>query len=402
MKSTDPGLCRFWLQAEAGPTPTAIPTTNEAARLLTLADEYYREGRPVEAAAQYRLILDQYASRPEARGALFGLARSGVQRGRYTEAAENFKKYLTTYPNDLMRRYCYFYLGLVNKDLGLWDDALAYFQKYQAEQPGQMALDGYALDEIAGIYENTLKSDQAFDTYKKVANSNVSNLTRVNAMELVGDDYLKANDPANAAVWYGRVLEIAKVPDYRATLMSKQARALETAGQPAKATGLYRQVLDELVDTPAGFATLKTLYNNNSPVLTDYFKGYYLFRAGVPDQAVAAFARFLGRPDENAAQPPTPPDLSGAGQERFIQAWFLLANSLENKGDTERAANEYRDLLNRFPQSKTAPQALSRLARLTEKAGGADEAFKLYAQLIQNYPADPLAEDAMVNQVRLI
>jgi tetratricopeptide (TPR) repeat protein len=221
-----PDYAGFGFKAEAGLTPTAIPTTNEAARLLTLADEYYREGRPVEAAAQYRLILDQYASRPEARGALFGLARSGVQRGRYTEAAENFKKYLTTYPNDSLRRYCYFYLGLVNKDLGQWDEALAYFQKYQAEQPGQMTLDGYALDEIAGIYDNTLKAGQSVDTYKKVADSNVSNLTRVNAMELVGDDYLKANDPANAAVWYGRVLEIAKVPDYRATVMTKQAKAL--------------------------------------------------------------------------------------------------------------------------------------------------------------------------------
>jgi soluble lytic murein transglycosylase len=396
-----PDFTGFGFKTDAGPTPTAIPVTNEAARLRKLADEYYQEGRPLEAAAQYRLVLDRFGSSPEASWALFGLARSSVQRGRYAEAADNFKKFLTTYPNDPLRRYSYFYLGLVNKNLGQWDEALTYFKKYQDEQPGKMPLDGYASYEIAETYANTLKTNQSFDTYKKVADSNVTNLTRVTAMEKVGDDYSKANDPANAANWYGRVLEIAKVPEYRATLMSKQARALEAAGQTANATALYRQILDELVDTPAGFNTLKTLYNNKSPFLTDYFKGLYLFKAGVPDQAVAALSSFLGRPDENAAQPATPPNLSGGGQERFVRAWFLLANSLENKGDPPRAANEYRDLLSRFPQSKTAPEALFRLARLVEKANGADEALKVYGQLVQNYPADTLAEDGLVNQIRL-
>ncbi len=392
----------FGFKADAGPAPTAIPVTNEAARLHSLADEYYQEGRPVDAAAQYRLILDQYGSSSQASAALFGLARSSVQRGRYAEASDNFKKLLTTYPNDPLRRYCYFYLGLVNKNLGLWDDALSYFKKYQADQPGKMPLDGYASNEIAEIYANTLKSDQSFDTYKAVAASNVSNLTRVTAMEKVGDAYLKANDPTNAAVWYGKVLEIAKVADYRAMLLNKQAKALEASGQPAKATELYRQILDELVDTTSGFGVLKTLYNNKSPILTDYFRGLYLFQAGVPDQAAVALAHFLGRPDENTAQPATPPNLSGSGQERFLRAWYLLANSFENKGDTTRATIEYRDLLNRFPQAKTAPQVLSRLARMASKAGDSDEALKLYGQLIQSYPADPLAENALVSQIGLV
>ncbi len=396
-----PDFAGFGLKADAGPTPTAIPPANEVARLRSLADEYYSEGRPVDAAAQYHLILDRYGSSAEASGALFGLARTGMDRGRYAEAAGNFKSFITKYPDNPLVPYAYFYLGLAYKNLGQWDDALAYFTKYQGLKPGQMPLEGYASDEIAAIYANTQQDDKSFDTYKKVADSNVSNLARVTAMEKVGDEYLKANDPANAAAWYGKVLEVAKVPDYRATIMVKQAKALETAGQAAKATGLYRQILDELADTPAGFSTLKTLYNNNSPILNDYFKGYYLYKAGVPGQAIAAFARFLGRPDENAAQPPTPPDLSGSGQERFLQAWYLLAVSVENTGDNTRAINEYLELWNRFPQASTAAQALSRLAHLTEVKGNGGDALNLYGQVLHNYPNDPLAEKALLNQIRL-
>lgn len=397
-----PDFGGFGFKTDPGPTATTIPATNEAARLRTLADEFYQEGRPVDAAAQYRLVLDQYGSSPEAPAALFGLGRSNYQRERWAEAADNFKKFLTTYPNDSLTRYCYFYLGLVDKQLGSWDEALSYFKKYQDLQPGKMPLDGYASDEIAEIYANTLKDNQSFDTYKAVANSNVSNLTRVTAMEKVGDDYSKANDPANAAVWYGKVLEIAKVPDYRASVMYKQAKALETTGQAAKATEIYRQILDELLDTTSGFNVLKTLYNNKSPILTDYFKGYYLFTVGVPDQAAVALAHFLGRPDENTAQPATPPNLSGSGQERFLQAWYYLAYSFENKGDSDRAVAEYREILNRFPQSNIAPQALTRLARLNVKSGNTAEALKLYAQIVQQFPANPLAESALVSEIGLV
>jgi soluble lytic murein transglycosylase len=396
-----PELGGFGLKPDAGPTPTAIPATNEAARLRSLADEFYSDGRPVDAAAQYRLILDQYASSSEAPAALFGLARTGIDRGRFDEAADNFKKFINQYPNNPLVPYAYFYLGLTYKDLSQWDNALTYFTKYQSLNPGQMPLDGYASDEIAGIYDSTSKTTQAFDTYKKVADSAVTNLTKVTAMEKVGDDYLKANDTPNALAWYAKVLEVAKVPDYRASILVKEAKALEATGQPDKAADIYRQILDELVDTTTGFNTLKTLYNNNSPVLNDYFKGYYLYKAGVPDQAIVDFARFLGRPDEKSAQPPTPPNLSGGGQERFLQAWYLLAVSVENTGDTTRAISEYLELWNRFPQGQTAPQALSRLAHLTEVKGNSGDAMNLYGQVLQNYPSNPLAEDALLNQIRL-
>lgn len=396
-----PDFAGFGLKADAGPTPTAIPPSNEAARLRGLADEYFAEGRPVDAAAQYRLILDQYGTSPQAAGALFGLGRTGVERGRYAEAAESFKSFAAKYSQDPLVPYAYFYLGLTYQNLGQWDDALAAFKKYQALRPGQMPLDGYASYEVASIYANTSKDNQAFDTYKKVADSDVSNVMLVSSMEKVGDEYLKANDPANAAAWYGKVLEVARIPDYRASIMLKEAKALETAGQADRATFIYRVLLDEMVDTAAGFNTLKTLYNSNSPILTDYFKGYYLYKVGVPDQAIAAFARFLGRPDEKATQPPTPPDLSGGSQERFLQAWYLLAVSVENSGDTTRAISEYLELWNRFPQARTAPQALSRLAHLTEVKGNANDALNLYGQILQNYPADPLAEDALLNQFRL-
>lgn len=384
----------------AGPTPTPVPPGNEPARLRVLADDYYNQGRPVEAAAQYRLILDNHAGSPQVQGALYGLGRASVLRGRYNEAADAFKKYLANYPNDPLRRYCFYYLGLVSKQQGFWEEAVNYFQKYQAE-PGDLPLDGYTFFEMADAYQNMRKPQLAMEAYKQVANLPTSQLLKVTALETLGDYYVKENNPAEAVGWYARLVEISKVRDYKASVIAKQARAHDAAKQADKASTLTQLLVNEYVDTPAGFATLRTLFTANSPLLDDYYRGYYLLQAKDNVKAIEALNRFLGRPDDKVPQPPLPANLPKEGQDRLARGWFFLANAYEAKGDLPRAKDEYRELLNRLPQAAIAPEALNRLARLAERQNQPDEAMGLYAQLAERYPADELADDAAYSRIRL-
>ena len=392
-----PASANFGIQAQSGPTATPVPAGNEPARLRSLADDFLVQGRPTEAAAQYRLILDKYAGSQEAQAALYGLGRASVERERWVEAADAFKKYLAAYPKDALRTNCYYYLGLVDAQLGFWDEATAYYQKYRAEKG---PLDAYAALGIAEAYNNTLKPTQAIEMYKQVATGPATVLMRVNALERIGDYYARTN-PTEAMGWYEKVLELAKLPEYRAGIVAKEAHAQDAAGQGDKAAALTRQLVYDYTDTTAGFATLKTLYGLKSPLLDDYLRGYYALRAGDNDGAITAFDRFLSRADDKAPQPPTPLGLNAEAQNRLARSWYWLATVYEAKGDLSRAGAEYRDLTSRFPQSPASLDALMRLARLAERQNTPADALKFYAQVIERFPTDPQAETAAIAQVNL-
>ena len=391
----------FGIRGSSTPTATPIAADNEPARLLLTADDFLQQGRPVEAAAQYHLILDSHAGSPQARPALFGLARADMQRSRFSQAADEFKKYLATYPNDPRRPQCYYYLGLADEQQGYWDEAINYFQKYRDEKPGPLPLDGYAAYEIATAYDRLSKPQQAADFYKKAAEGPATALLRVTAMEKLGDYYVKAGNPAEGANWYSKLLELAQIPEYRATIVAKLAHTYDAAGQGPKAVEMTRSLVNDYLDTATGFSTLKTLFNLNSPLLDDYLKGYYLMQAGNNAGALEALDRFLGRADDKAPQPATPAGISKDGQNRLAQGWYYLATLYEAKNDLDRASAEYSDLVARFPQAPIAPQALWRLANLAEKQNKPDDAIKLYGQFAASYPAEANADEALYLQFSL-
>jgi soluble lytic murein transglycosylase len=65
-----------------------------------------------------------------------------------------------------------------------------------------------------------------------------------------------------------------------------------------------------------------------------------------------------------------------------------------NADEDERAAGLYEQLLERFPASKEAPQALYALGRIRQEAGDYVGARTLYNELASRFPASPLAREA--------
>jgi soluble lytic murein transglycosylase len=381
------------------PTVTVSPQPNEALRLRHVGDDFMTQGRQTEAAAQYRLILESYAQSAEAKPALYGLARAGYERGNFTESLDLFKRYVATYPADAQKRYALYYAGLSAKALSKWDEAIGHFQKYQAEA-GQV-LDAYAWFEIGDAYARNGKGEQAVEAYKKTAAGSASNLMRVTALERLGDYYMAQKLAGEAADWYGKILEIAKIPDYRAGIVVKQQKAYADAGRADKAEELNRMLIGEYLGTPSGFAALKTLYNANSPLADDYLRGYYQLQTQAYSPAITTLLKVLGRPDDKAAQPPTPEGTPPDVQNRTARAWFWLANAYEGKNDLNRAASEYVELAARLPNTPSAADALWRLARLQERQNKPDDALNTYNSLVDKYPAYENSEQASYNTVRL-
>ena len=395
------GQAGFGIQADPATPSTTTSAGDEPTRLRTLADDYLLQGRPIDAAAEYQLILTNYASSSQAQPALYGFGRASVAREQWSAAADAFKKYVAAYPKDGLQANCYYYLGLVDKQLGYWDEAISYFQKYQAENGGNMPLAGYADNEIADAYNNTLRPDQANDAYKKLVASSTSITLKATTMEKIGDYYAQHNNPTEALNWYNQVLTLAKIPDYRASIVVKEAHAYDTAGQADQAVAATRLLVNQYIGTPSGFATLKTLFNNNSPLLDDYYRGYYSLQTDDYTGAITTFDRFLGRADGNVAQPATPAGMSADDQNRLARGWYYLANTYEANNDLTRATTEYQALLTRFPQGATATDCLTKLANLALKQNAPDQAMTFYAQMAQSFPGTSQAASALYSEVEL-
>lgn len=386
----------FGLGAEGTP---AQPPRNEAARLLMLANRFLAEGEPLDAAAQHRLILSNYPKSSEAVEAAFGLAQASAERGRWQEADSLFKKFLQDYPNDARRPLLLLRLAQAQKAQGFWDNAISYYQQYSQDKNGKL-LEGYTYFDIADALDNSLRKDQAIEFYKKAGLSlNGSNQIRANALERVGNYYSESN-PAQAVEWYSRILEVAKVPEYRASIMLKIAKAYLNAKQPEQATAIYYKVLEQYLETPAGLAAINAL-NSNPTALSEYYKGYAAFKSSNWDAAISSFSKALGRSDEKAAPntaPALPANLTPAEQDKYSQAWFWLGRAYEAKNDINRAAAEYRELQIRLPKTDIAQDALWRTAQILRNAGQTEAAIAQFNYIVVSYPTGKYAEQAWYNQ----
>ena len=93
-------------------------------------------------------------------------------------------------------------------------------------------------------------------------------------MEQLGDYYAKANNVQTAVEWYNKLLDIAKMPEYRANILAKIAEVYANAKQTSQADTIYSQLAEQYLDTPAGQRAFKHLDTVNPNLLDDYERGY--------------------------------------------------------------------------------------------------------------------------------
>jgi tetratricopeptide (TPR) repeat protein len=151
-----------------------------------------------------------------------------------------------------------------------------------------------------------------------------------------------------------------------------QASALRESGKVPEAIAAYRAVLAEAPNLPDSWFNL----------------GWLLRRAGDPNAAIAAYDRALSLkvsgPEEvllnkgvifadDLLDPTKAQEAYRAAlaiNPRYEHARLNLANTLEDLGDREGAASEYRTLLQQAPSE---PEPLARLANLSKISSADDE-----------------------------
>ncbi len=118
---------------------------------------------------------------------------------------------------------------------------------------------------------------------------------------------------------------------------------------------------------------------------TELFGGMAELARGNVDEASARFESMLERYPEG---------------QHSAQATLLLARSLHQGGEAQRAVAQYRRVVDRSIDAYL-PEALVGLGQLLHQAGAGDEAALLLDRMLEGYPDDQLADAARLQRARI-
>lgn len=117
-------------QAATGPAPRTTLVSAEAAELYQAAEEYYKSDFLGKALENYRLIMEQYSTSPQAPGAAFKIGLIYLKKNQPRDALPYFEILPSQYPDNPYAVEANYYLGVCYKQLADYESAariLAYY-----------------------------------------------------------------------------------------------------------------------------------------------------------------------------------------------------------------------------------------------------------------------------------
>ncbi len=92
---------------------------------------------------------------------------------------------------------------------------------------------------------------------------------------------------------------------------------------------------------------------------------------------------------------------SAAVNDADAASLLQQARDLEAAGSTSRAVSFYREIVKKYPVSKSAATAQFRVAQLLEESGNLSRAFDAYKEFVENYPQAPEFDQAANAQLAI-
>ena len=404
--------------------------------LLSAADVHLRTQRPADAIPPLRELMSTYPSSPAGALARRYLAEALFRAGRYAEAANAYSQLLQARQGDNEKPNALFWRAESFFQLGEFDRAEQGYrellQAYPRHPRQEEALYGLGWAQLNGQrYRSALDSFQQLErAFPRTRFRESLSYARVRAylglrqMQAAQDAYRQLAREFPQGRWLGA-----------ATL--EFARTAYEAGDYTTAMSLTRQVADSTKSSPlvpiAQVLQGDLLYRDGR--FTEAIESYRRAeRAGLPDNVLEAtlmkraLAFYQGRDFANAAadlerllrQFPSSANAAEAafwlGESRFYHRQYrpaLLAyqqvpsgssrypDALYGRGwvyyqgsDWLKAASEFEQVVERYPEASIRPEALFRLGEVQFNLKHFDKAIAIYQQLLRDYPQEKLAPNA--------
>lgn len=366
------------LQRSSGDPLGAGPVTVEEARQrLAEADELYQRD-------EYQAALDRLApllAAPQADIATEAAYRAALVRLALSQPAEAvalLEQLLGRGPADPVATRAQFLLGRARREAGDCSGALAAFSQYLQRTK---LLEGYAHLQMADCHRQLGDRAAALDQSAQAAQVDGPRLLRIDALERQADLLEQAGDLEAARARYVALIDLARAPEYGATVRMAAARLSEQLGDTPAAIDQLAAIVEQLPSTRGAVQALDHLGELQAQDhVSFYAAGLVRFSAGDYERAIGNFDGALATPAEADAHPAA----------AFYRAVARVRLGAEGDGVQDLLA-----LPGRYPASSYAPTALLRAGLVLESNGQLADAAAAYARLTRDYPASEATRDAL-------
>ena len=390
--------------ATSTPTPTPTPTP-QPAEILAAAERAYEVGDWERAESLYdRLMPLSSISQEHAYRTTLGLGKTLIARDDLTRGIALLEDLAANASQPSRVAEANVRLGDARLDLGEPRQAAAHYASALAAQP---ALAPYAHEWIGDAYAATGVYTSALEAYTQALTLADSASRRVYLLEKVGLTHAARQSYAETLASYDAILDIARIPSYRARIAYQAAETARTFGDTQEALRRYQEIVNAYPTTSQAYEALVKLVEAGIPV-DDLLRGKIDYYAEAYGPAVAAFYRYIeANPDHTGEAhyyaglsylEAGSPDLALSEFETLIEthpgdaywggAWIGKAEALVDLGRVEEALAAYRELPASLPDHPRSAEALWETADLLERQGRLEEAAAAFVDLAERYPDD--------------
>ncbi len=359
-----------------------------------MGESYRALGRLQEAEAAYHRVYDDYPNGEFHYRAGLRRAEFLEQAGQGLEQVQLLVAMLASSPPPDLASACRYTLGAALEKQGKVAEAVEAYEAVIKKYPGTPFV-SYAALALAGL-DRKAGGDRSAGLYRLAATNVASPRVRAEAWFQLGDYHFGRKEYEQSARAYEELASQVPSDSRVAEARLQQSWALYHAGRFSDALKLCEGGRTE------GWLYLKgncerQLLKNDEAVVTyaELLKAY-------PQGAMAGSAAYeralsffkLGRFQETISQ------AKGLTSNESIRrdVYWLLAESYASMKDEDGAVQNYRLLVEQYPASPLAGDALYRLAHGLQKKGDFLQASEMFGRLASEFPTHDLAAQAVFAQ----
>ncbi|HSW55135.1 MAG TPA: tetratricopeptide repeat protein [Ignavibacteriaceae bacterium] len=426
------GVCYFYMKDYYNsilelnnPTLQDLPKENLAEALYLLANSHYRVEEYANAANTYSEIIDRFPRSPVYRNAQYGLAWSLFQQNKYNEAYSVFNN--LSQGDDSTAIKSFIWKGESKRYSGNPNEALMIFEDFLKRYPEHPSAS--LVESLIGLIYFDQNKFELSSQYLANATSSDDPVTRAKAFTMIGEielrnkNYIKARGNFEPAI---RITEAENEVHQRALLgmgvslyhlgdYEKAAEYLRKAENvnPTFETDKINFYMAESYFSLGKYQEALSRYNSIKSTEVDYVKqvtyskGYCNFNLGSYSNAAYQFSEFIDRYPDDFRMTDAKLRLADSyyGARNFAAAsrifkqlfqsgkyssddpyaYYQYAQALYKSGETNAAINEFRNLQQKFPDSKYAENSLFTVGFIKFQEGEFKEAIDDFRYVLQIY-----------------
>jgi tol-pal system protein YbgF len=364
-----------------------------------LAEALFRAGRYAEAVDAYSQLLQVSQGDGDKPNAVFWRAESFFQLGEFDRAEQGYRELLQAYPRHSRQEEALYGLGWAQLNGEKYRSALDTFQQLGRTFPRTRFQESVSYARVKS-YLGLRQMPAAQDTYRQLAREFPQGKWLAAATLEFARTAHEAGDYATAASLTKQVADPTKSSPLAPVALVLQGDLLYREGKFTEAIETYRRaeragLPDNLLETTLLKRALASYQRRDfANAATDLERLLRQFPSSA-NAAEAAFwlgeSRFYNRqyrPALLAYQQVLP------GSPRYPDALYGRGWVYYQGSDWPKAALEFEQVVQRFPEASIRPETLFRLGEVQFNLKSFDKAIATYQQLVREYPQEKLVPNA--------